>query len=67
MPALLEGKIAVITGAGRGIGRGIAVLFAQLGAKVVVNDPGVNPDGSGALSVPPEPVERARWPGAHPP
>ena len=45
--ALLEGKVAVITGAGRGIGRGIAILMAQHGAKVVVNDPGVGPDGSG--------------------
>jgi NAD(P)-dependent dehydrogenase (short-subunit alcohol dehydrogenase family) len=43
----LEGKVAVITGSGRGIGRGMAVLFAQEGAKVVVNDPGVNTDGSG--------------------
>jgi NAD(P)-dependent dehydrogenase (short-subunit alcohol dehydrogenase family) len=43
----LEGKVAVITGSGRGIGRGMALLFAQEGAKVVVNDPGVNADGSG--------------------
>jgi NAD(P)-dependent dehydrogenase (short-subunit alcohol dehydrogenase family) len=43
----LEGKVAVITGSGRGIGRGMALLFAQEGAKVVVNDPGVNADGTG--------------------
>src|SRR5437016_13124092 len=43
----LNDKVAVITGAGRGIGRGIAILMAQEGAKVVVNDAGVGPDGSG--------------------
>jgi NAD(P)-dependent dehydrogenase (short-subunit alcohol dehydrogenase family) len=43
----LEGKVAVITGSGRGIGRGMALLFAQEGASVVVNDPGANVDGSG--------------------
>src|SRR3990170_2194675 len=44
---LLEGKVAVITGAGRGIGRAIALMMAEEGAKVVVNDPGVGPDGVG--------------------
>jgi NAD(P)-dependent dehydrogenase (short-subunit alcohol dehydrogenase family) len=43
---VLEGRIAVITGAGRGIGREHALLFARLGAKVVVNDLGVATNGS---------------------
>jgi NAD(P)-dependent dehydrogenase (short-subunit alcohol dehydrogenase family) len=46
MAGYLEGKVAVVTGAGRGIARGIALLMAQEGAKVVVNDYGVNVDGT---------------------
>ncbi len=47
MPEFLQDKVAIVTGAGRGVGRGIAKLMAQEGAKVVVVDPGVNVDGSG--------------------
>jgi len=43
----LEGKTAIITGAGRGIGREIALLYAREGARVVVNDLGVSVDGEG--------------------
>jgi NAD(P)-dependent dehydrogenase (short-subunit alcohol dehydrogenase family) len=48
----LEGRVAVITGAGRGIGREHALLFAKEGAKVVVNDLGGNNAGEGADSGP---------------
>ena len=44
----LKGKVAIVTGAGRGIGRGEALALASEGAKVVVNDYGVNRNGSGA-------------------
>jgi NAD(P)-dependent dehydrogenase (short-subunit alcohol dehydrogenase family) len=52
----LEGRVAIITGAGRGIGRGMALLFAQEGAKVVVVDPGVNVDGTGTDAGPADQV-----------
>ena len=45
---LLKDKVAIVTGAGNGIGRATALLFAKHGAKVVVNDVGGPRDGSGS-------------------
>jgi NAD(P)-dependent dehydrogenase (short-subunit alcohol dehydrogenase family) len=53
---MLADKVIVVTGAGRGIGRAIALLAASEGAKVVVNDPGVAADGSGTDAAPAEQV-----------
>jgi NAD(P)-dependent dehydrogenase (short-subunit alcohol dehydrogenase family) len=47
MATPLEGRTILVTGSGRGIGSEVAKLSARLGANVVVNDPGVNVDGSG--------------------
>ena len=52
----LDGRVAVITGAGRGLGREHALLFAREGAAVVVNDLGGAPDGSGSDAGPAEEV-----------
>jgi NAD(P)-dependent dehydrogenase (short-subunit alcohol dehydrogenase family) len=48
MAGLCEGRVAIVTGGGRGIGREYCLMLAQEGAKVVVNDLGGARDGVGA-------------------
>lgn len=56
MAAHLQGKVAIVTGSGRGVGRAEALGLAAEGAQVVVNDAGVHPDGSGHSQSPADEV-----------
>jgi NAD(P)-dependent dehydrogenase (short-subunit alcohol dehydrogenase family) len=53
---MLDGKVAIVTGAGRGVGRGEAIMLADHGAKVVVNDLGASVVGEGADLTPAQEV-----------
>ena len=77
---ILDGKVAIVTGAGRGLGRSHALMMASEGAKVVVNDLGGGLDGAGDSETPAQAVvdeieakggvasanydDVASWPGA---
>ena len=52
MAGMMEGKVVVVTGAGGGIGREIAIMMAAAGAKVIINDIGASLSGEGGSATP---------------
>ena len=52
MAGMMEGKVAVVTGAGGGIGREIAIAMAAAGARVIINDIGASLSGEGGSATP---------------
>ena len=56
-----DGKVALVTGAGRSAGRSHAMMLAARGAKVVINDPGVSMDGAGHSAGPADEVDEAMF------
>src|SRR5215475_5394507 len=58
MAGMLDGKIAIVTGAGGGIGREIAIAMARAGAAVIINDIGASLAGEGQSSTPAEETKR---------
>ena len=58
MASPLEGRTILVTGSGRGIGSEVAKLAGSLGANVIVNDPGVNVDGTGTDNGPAEQIAK---------